>query len=72
MPPTLEARVASLEHKVDKLIDDSRDIKTTLVTLRDYLNEIRGKISQLPTWWQALLGIVAVAGLVFAVARAMK
>jgi hypothetical protein len=72
MPPTLEARVSSLEQKVDKLVDDSKEIKATLVTVRDYLNEIRGKISQLPTWWQGLLGIVAIAALVYAVARSVK
>jgi hypothetical protein len=72
MPPTLEARVFSLEQKVDKLVSDSGEIKATLVTLRDYLSEIRGKISQLPTWWHGLLGIVAVAGLVIAIAKAMK
>jgi hypothetical protein len=72
MPPTLEARVNSLEQKVDRLVDDSKEIKATLVTVRDYLNEIRGKISQLPTWWQGLLGIVAIAALVYAVARAVK
>jgi hypothetical protein len=72
MPPTLEARVNSLEQKVDRLIDDSREIKSTLSTLRDYLSELRGKVSQLPTWWQGLLGLLAVAGLVFAIARGMK
>jgi hypothetical protein len=72
MPPTLEARVSSLERKVDTLIDDSKEIKATLVTVRDYLNEVRGKLSQQLTWWQALLGLIAIAGLVFAVARAMK
>src|SRR4051812_18917682 len=73
MPPDdLRQRVIALEGKTDTLVADSREIKATLVVVRDYLSEIRGRVSQLPTWWQAILGIVAVAGLVFAVARAMK
>jgi hypothetical protein len=73
MPPDdLRQRVVALEGKVDTLVTDSREIKTTLVTIRDYLSELRGKVSQLPTWWQTLLGIIAIAGLVFAIAKAMR
>lgn len=73
MPPDeLRQRVVALESKLDTLVTESRDIKATLTILRDYLNELKGKVSQLPTWWQMLLGIIAIAGLVFGIARAMK
>lgn len=72
MPPALEARVAALEQKVDTLLADTRDIKASLIVIRESSAELKGKVSQIPTWWQFLLGLLGVAGLVFAIARAMK
>ena len=65
MPP-------ALEQKVDTLLADTRDIKASLTAIRESSAELKGKVSQIPTWWQFFLGLLGVAGLVFAIARAMK
>ena len=61
-PDVLTGRVGRLEEKVDKIGLD--------------VAELKGRVSQLPTVWQLVglnIGLAfGVAGLVFAVARAMR
>ena len=76
MPPDLTARVASLEGKVDTLAADIRSMKTDVQKINVDLAEIKGRLTQMPTVSQLIYGnvglAVAIAGLVFTIARAMK
>jgi hypothetical protein len=74
MPPDeLKNRLEALEKRVDA---DVRELRADIKSLTGAVNEVSGKVSQLPTLLQiAMLMIttmVSLAGLVFAVAKAMK
>jgi hypothetical protein len=58
--PDLEARIAQLEAKVDKIDTTTRSIEVSLA-------EIKGRLSQAPTWLQLIIatwgaGAAIVAG----------
>ena len=64
-----DKRASALEGKVDKLDDRVQHIAVNVA-------EIKGRVSQMPTISQVIYGnvglAVAIAGLVFTIARAMK
>lgn len=76
MPPDITARVAALEGKVDGLAADMRAVKVDTQKLREDVAEIKGRLTHVPTFAQLIYGnvglAIAIAGLVFTIAKAMK
>ena len=69
--PMLDARVARLE-------EDLRDVKASLKSIEGKLNvigesvaEIKGRISQAPTWLQLLVALIATWGAGAAIVAAL-
>ena len=65
-----------LEQRVEKLEADVSEIKTSVKSIEVMLAEIKGKLSQSPTWLQ-LIGVVistwmAGAGIVLAIIKFSK
>ena len=71
-----------LETRVARLEDDMKDVKAALRSIENKLNsigenvaEIRGKVSQSPTWLQLIVALIATwgagAAIVAAVVRFM-
>jgi hypothetical protein len=63
--PDLEARIAQLEAKVDRIDTTTRSIEVSLA-------EIKGKLSQSPTWVQLLVALLATWGAGAAIIAAMS
>jgi hypothetical protein len=63
--PDLETRIAQLEAKVDRIDSTTRSIEVSLA-------EIKGKLSQSPTWIQLLVALLATWGAGAAIVAAMS
>jgi hypothetical protein len=63
--PDLETRIAQLESKVDRIDVTTRSIEVSLA-------EIKGKLSQSPTWIQLLVALLATWGAGAAIIAAMS
>ena len=72
-----------LEHRVGRLEEDAKDIKASLKSIDGKLNsievslaEIKGRVSQAPTWLQLISAILATwaagAAIVFTLLRAVR
>ncbi len=67
----MEARLESVEHKVDELGKSLERIETKIDHLpksTDFF-ELKGRVSQLPTVWQLFGLIIALFGLAFLLVR---
>ena len=60
---------SALERRVERLEEDMADVKASLRSIEDKLNlviegvaEIRGRMSQTPTWIQLLVALIATWG----------
>ncbi len=62
--PDLEARMSQLETKVDRIDQTTRSIEISLA-------EIKGKLSQAPTWIQLLVALLATWGTGAAIVAAL-
>ena len=67
-----------IEHRVSRLEDDMKDVKTTLKAIESRLTSIEvslarieGKISQSPTWIQLLVALIATWGAGAAIVAAL-
>lgn len=58
-----------MEARVKRLEDDSKEMRADLKAIRIDLAEIKGKVSAMPTTWQMVGLIVAVAIAMFTVIR---
>ena len=72
----IETRIAVLDQKVDALIVGARETQADVKNLIKTVNEVAGKVSQLPNTWTIASWFVGVtfllSGLVFTVARSVK
>jgi hypothetical protein len=69
LDPAEAERWSSLERRVERLEDDMADVKASLRAIDDKLNlviegvaEIRGRMTQTPTWIQLLVALIATWG----------
>jgi hypothetical protein len=69
--PSLEIRVMRLEEKVDSLASTLKSIDAKLSTTVESLAEIRGRVSQSPTWIQLLMALIATWGAGAAIVAAL-
>ena len=73
---SLEKQVAVLETKADTVIANGREMNVDIKSLGKAVGDLAGKVSQLPTTWTMagwfVTVSIALTGLVFTIARAMK
>jgi hypothetical protein len=69
LDPAESERWTSLERRVERLEDDMTDVKSSLRSIEGKVDslvegvaEIRGRISQSPTWLQLLIALIATWG----------
>ena len=69
LDPAESERWTSLERRVERLEDDMTDVKSSLRSIEGKVDslvegvaEIRGRISQSPTWLQLLVALLATWG----------
>ena len=72
----MDARIAKLEGKVDRLGEDTAAIKAVLGKLTDKIDglikdvaEAKGRLNAMPSSWQLIGLIIAVFGLAFALIK---
>jgi hypothetical protein len=58
----LEPRVARLEDDMKELKVSLRSIEAKLTSIAESVAEIKGKVSQSPTWLQLLVALIATWG----------
>lgn len=72
----LEKQVAVVETKADTLIANGREMGVDIKSLGKALGDLTGRVSQLPSTWTMagwfVTVSIALTGLVFTIARAMK
>jgi hypothetical protein len=60
--PMIEARVARLEDDIKDVKASLKSIETKLTSIAESVAEIKGKVSQSPTWLQLLVALIATWG----------
>jgi septal ring factor EnvC (AmiA/AmiB activator) len=60
--PMIEARVARLEEDIKDVKASLKSIETKLTSIAESIAEIKGKVSQSPTWLQLLVALIATWG----------
>ena len=72
----IETKIAVLDQKVDALAMGARETQSDVKTLIRTVNEVAGKVSQLPNTWTIASWFVSVtflvSGLVFTIARSVR
>lgn len=58
-----------LARRVGVLEGDIKEVKSDLKTLLRDSAEMKGRLSQLPTWWQMLTAVVAILAAAFAILK---
>ena len=69
--PVLEQRVARLEEDLKDVKASLKSIENKLTSIAESVAEIKGKISQSPTWIQLLVGLIATWGAGAAIVAAL-
>jgi hypothetical protein len=69
--PMLEQRVARLEEDMKDVKSSLRSIEAKLVTIGESVAEIKGKVSQSPTWIQLPIALIATWGAGAAIVAAL-
>ena len=67
--PDMEARVSRLERTCADIKGALVRIEPAIVKIRDDTNEIKGKISQMPTVWTVFALVISIFGLAFVLLR---
>ena len=67
--PDMTERVTRLERAVDDIKTVLGRLEPAITKIRDDTNEMKGKLSQMPTVWQLTALIIAIFGLAFVVVR---
>jgi hypothetical protein len=67
----LEQRVVHLEDDVSEIKTSLRSIETKLTSIAESVAEIKGKVSQSPTWIQLLVALIATWGAGTAIVAAL-
>ena len=67
----LEQRVARFEADINDIKASLRSIETKLNSIGESVAEIKGKISQAPTWIQLLIALIATWGAGAAIVAAL-
>jgi len=67
----LEQRVAQLEEDIKDVKSSLRSIEAKLVSIGESVAEIKGKVSQSPTWIQLLIALIATWGAGAAIVAAL-
>jgi hypothetical protein len=67
--PDMEARVRKLERFTEDIRSILGRLEPAISKIRDDTNEIKGKLSQMPTVWQLLSLIIAIFGFAFVLVK---